>query len=281
MKMKKALKILSFVDVIFLILLVVSGSFVGLISDILYFTAFLIPFAIGFYYSSTLKREREEERGLYEAVDSYFSLDTKRLIDLLPLLAPAVALIFVLAAVTSLLLNSLGFTNPQPQNAGILTMLVIHALYPAVLEELLFRYIPMKLLAPYSRRWCVIFSSLFFALIHANLFQIPYAFAAGAIFMCINLAFESVLPSFILHFLNNAASVVWMKYCTDMTAVWIFVSVLLLLTAISSVFIILWRTRYKTHLFSSLEKGIPEFDSRGPVTLVVISLYIALTSLFR
>ena len=279
--MKKALKIVSFIDVIFLLVLMLAGSLSGALSGVVYYLAFLVPVVIGFYYSRELKVEREEERGFAEAVDKYFHLEKQSIMDLLPLISPAVLLIFVLAALTSLLLTALGFSNPQPENTGILAMFVVHALCPAVFEELLFRYIPMKLLAPYSKRWCVIFSSLFFALIHANLFQMPYAFIAGIIFMTINLALDSVWPSIILHFLNNAASVVWMKYCSSGASQLIFISALLLLSAISVVFIFLKRERYKQHACSSFDKGVAEFDWRAPVSLIVISMYIALASLFR
>ena len=278
-KMKRALKIVSFIDVIFLLVLMLSGSLGGTASSVVYYLAFFIPVAIGFYYSRELKYEREEERGLFEAVDKYFHLGKQSLLDLLPLIAPSVLCVFLLAALTSVLLSSLGFSNPQPESRGILTMLLVHALCPAVLEELLFRYIPMKLLAPYSRRWCVIFSSMFFALIHANLFQMPYAFFAGVIFMSVNLAFDSVLPSLILHFLNNAASVVWMKYCSGSEAKIVFVSVLILLAVISLAFVFAKRDRYKSYLRSSLDVGAPEFDWRAPISLIVISMYIALSSL--
>ena len=278
--MKRALKILSLIDVIFLLALMLSGSLDGIVSNVVYYLAFLIPVAIGFYYSRELKLEREEERGLAEEVDKYFHLGKRGAIDLIPLIAPAVLCVFALAALTSMLLSALGFSNPQPESLGIVTMLVAHALCPAVLEELAFRYIPMKLLAPYSKRWCVIFSSLFFALIHANLFQMPYAFLAGVIFMTINLALDSVWPSLILHFLNNAASVVWMKYCAENNAKLIFIFALLLLAVISAAFIILRRERYKEYVRSSFEKGRTEFDLRSLVSLVVISMYIALMSLF-
>lgn len=278
--MKRAMKIISFIDVVFLLLLMLSGSLDGVVSSVVYYLAFLVPIAIGFYYSRELKTEREEERGLAETVDKYFHLDKRSTLDLLPLVAPAVLCIFAMAAITSLLLNALGFTNPQPENKDIFTMLVIHALCPAVLEELAFRYIPMKLLAPYSKRWCVILSSLFFALIHANLFQMPYAFLAGVILMALNLAFDSVWPSLILHFLNNVASVVWMKYCSGGEAKLIFVLALVFLAVVSVVFIIVKRERYKTYLSSVLEAGRVELDWRAAVSLIVISMYIALARLF-
>ena len=98
--------------------------------------------------------------------------------------------------------------------------------------------------------------------------------------MCVNLAFNSLWPSLILHLINNAASVIWMKYCTDVTAMLIFTVVLLSLTIVSGVFVFLRRDRYKSYLRSALSKGECEFDMKAPVALIVISLYISLMSLF-
>ena len=85
--------------------------------------------------------------------------------------------------------------------------LINHALLPAILEEALFRYLPMRMIAPHSPRCAIIISSLFFALVHGNLFQIPYAFIGGIIFMSLNLATGSIIPSLVIHFVNNAMSI--------------------------------------------------------------------------
>ena len=83
----------------------------------------------------------------------------------------------------------------------------------------------MKLLLPYSKRHTVIYSSLFFALIHCSFSQMPYAFIAGVIFMLVDVAFDSVWPSIILHFVNNSLSIVWMKYCSGTVATLVMLSV--------------------------------------------------------
>ena len=112
------------------------------------------------------------------------------------------------------------------------------------------------------------------------MFQIPYAFAAGVVFMCVNLALDSVWPSIILHLFNNAASVVWMKYCADTASMVIFAAILFGLAAVSWLFIIPRRRLYKDYICSALDEGRPEFDARSPIAFAVISLYVAFSSLF-
>ena len=198
----------------------------------------------------------------------------------MPAVAPVIAVIFSLAALTSLLLTAMGFTNTPIEDAGILEMIAVHALAPAILEEMLFRYIPMKLLLPYSKRCCIFMSALYFSLIHANLFQMPYAFAAGLIFIVLDVALESVWPSLILHFTNNLCSVIWMKYCNGMSEAIVFISVLLAASIFSAVFIIKKRGAYKDYLKGAFEGSSSFFLTNAPVALIVLSLYIAIVNLF-
>ena len=209
--MKEAVKVLTLLDIIFVVLLVISGSIGSILGDIVYFAAFLIPITVGFYYSGDLKYKREEIMGVAEPPDRVLELDRTRLRALLPLVIPTVAVVFLSSLLSSLLLSALGIKGAVTENEGIVKMILVHAAAPAFFEEALFRYIPIKLLLPYSKRWCIIYSAFCFALIHCNLFSIPYAFVAGILFMMIDIALESVWPSVILHLINNIASVIWMK----------------------------------------------------------------------
>ena len=188
-------------------------------------------------------------------------------------------LVFLSSLVTSLLLSLVGVSAPPLEDKGIVIMLLIHALIPAFLEEALFRYIPMKLLLPYSRRWCVIYSALCFALIHCSFYQMPYAFVAGLIFMIVDIAFDSVLPSLILHFINNAVSVVWIKYCSGMTGSVIFISSLALLSLVSMVVIYKRRSEYSSIFKGSFDKGESSEITYAPFLLAVITFYLAFSNL--
>lgn len=277
--MTEAIKLFSFLNVIFILLLALSGSFSGLISEGIYYLAFIIPIAIGFGYSKTLQREREEIKGVAEPPERLFGFDGKRALKLLPLIAPTILFILLTSVITSAVLSFFGVTSSVVEDVGIVRMLLIHALIPAVLEELLFRYIPLKLLLPYSKRWCVIYSALCFSLIHCSFSSMPYAFIAGIIFMTFDVIFESVWPSIILHLLNNATSVVFMKYCSGTASSLAFVFVLVILALVSLVFVNGRREEYGKDVLSAFEKGEGSTVIYAPLILVVICFYIAWSNL--
>ena len=277
--MTEAIKMLTLINIIFIILLAVSGMVPGIGGEIIYYLAFVVPIGIGFYTSRGLQYKREEVKGLAEPDETLLSLDLQRSKRLLPLIFPAVMTVFLSSLVTSLLLSLVGVSAPPVEEKGIVTMLIIHALIPAFLEEALFRYIPMKLLLPYSRRWCVIYSALCFALIHCSFYQMPYAFVAGLIFMTADVAFESVWPSVILHFINNSASVVWIKYCSSMTEFVIFISSLAVLSLVSAIFIFRKRDEYRATFRGSFDKGESSEITYAPFLLAVITCYLAFSNL--
>lgn len=279
--MTEAIKIVTFVDIVFIIILVLSGMLPGLFGELIYYCAFLVPITIGFFSSKGLKLKREQLAGVAEPPESLLFFDKKRLAYLLPLIAPSILIIFLSSLVTSVLLSSFGVTAPPVEENGIVTMLIVHALAPALFEEALFRYVPMKLLLPYSRKWCVIYSALFFALIHCSFYQMPYAFLAGIIFMLIDIALGSVWPSVILHLINNSASVIWMKYCTELPLGICFISALVLLSLISLYFVLRKRKAYLEMLRGAFERGEAFKATYAPLALITISLYLAFYSLLK
>ena len=108
-----------------------------------------------------------------------------------------------------------------------------YGLAPAIFEEMLFRYLPLRRLGSYSPRLAVFYSALFFSLVHASLLKIPYALLAGLIFAAIDIAAGSVLPSMIIHFINNLLSILWQREADNLPFVIVFLSVILLLGIVS------------------------------------------------
>lgn len=277
--MSEAIKAVTFMNLIFVIFLMLSGTVGGLFGELVYYLAFLIPIALGFYVSSGLKIKREEIAGVSEPPERILSFDIKKGRAILPLIFPSVTVIFLVSFITALLLSAFGVNTAPVADDGIFKMLLVHAVVPALFEEALFRYVPMKLLLPYSKRLCVFYSALCFALIHCSFAQMPYAFVAGVIFMIIDVALESVWPSVILHLVNNSASVIWMKYCSENTASWIFISVLLILTLVSCVIIYRHREEYRDTFYGALDKGEDFAVTYAPAILIIICSYIATVEL--
>lgn len=277
--MDEAGKLINLLYVIFILLLALSGSFGGLMGELIYYLAFFIPILIGFYYSKELQRKREEVKGVAEPPDRLLSFDKVRAVKLAPLVAPSILVIFFTSLTTSVILSFFGITASPVEDVGIIRMLLIHALIPAVLEELLFRYVPLKLIAPYSRKWCIIYSSICFSLIHCSFVQMPYAFVAGFIFILIDVMLGSVWPSIILHFLNNTVSVMWMKYASGIGASVIFTVALVLLAIVSLIFALKRREEYKTDLIGAFETAERNITLNIPIILTVICFYLAWTAL--
>ena len=279
--MKEPVKLLTFVYIAFIILLAASGSVGAVFSEILYFAAFLLPTLIAYKSSLEFKHRREEIAGVSEPPDRLLTLDKASIGHILPIIAPVIALVIGMAYLTSLALGLFGFSSDPVPDTSLLEMLVFSALVPALLEEMLFRYLPMKLILPYSPRWCIILSAAYFALSHNDFFKMPYAFLAGIIFMGIDVMTGSVWPSIIMHFANNVASIIWMRYCTSNRAIWIYILILTTLVVISLVFIIKNRKKYKSLIKEKCRAGEPFPPTLAPLALCIITVFLAVMKLVR
>ncbi len=265
--------------IFFVVLLSAASTFGGIVGEIIYYLAFLLPLLWCVFCARKAQAERERVKGVAEPPRHLFSLTKEGWITTILLSMPVVAIVLLLSYLTSLLLSLFGVEAPSVADAPILVMFLEHAVVPSILEELLFRFAPLLLLAPYSRRGCIIISAVYFALIHCNLFQIPYALIAGAIFIIVDLAFDSVLPSLFLHFINNVASVIMLKYCATGTP---FVVYLVTITVLSLIFIAILlfrRKRIISNFALAFEKG-EAFTTISPVTLAILTIGIALFNLF-
>ena len=173
----------------------------------------------------------------------------------LPLFAPTIAVVMATAALTSLLLSVLGYNQSSTVEGNLLYCILANALMPAVFEELIFRYLPIKLLQPYSRKWCVIFSVIFFSAMHLDIFKIPYAAVAGLVFVLIDIYAGGVLPSVILHFLNNLLSLLLMLSYFDKSSPALLLTTAGIIILISFIAILALFGKYK-RLISPLSMGL-------------------------
>ena len=96
--------------------------------------------------------------------------------------------------------------SPQSPLQNIL-YIVSTAIVPAFAEEFAFRGILMGTLRKYGDVFAIIASSVLFAAMHGNISQIPFAFILGLIFAYVDCLINSIVPSIIIHFLNNFYSV--------------------------------------------------------------------------
>lgn len=268
--MNRAIARVVAADLLFLLFLTLSGAFGGLASDVLYWLGFLIPLAVFF-----IARTRDGAPPVLRLLQT----DRHALLRLSPLFFGVLGLIFGLAWLTELIFSPL---LPHPQttlSSSLAANILLHAALPAASEELLFRFVPLSLVAPHSKSHAVWLSALFFAVLHLNLFQIPYAFAAGLLFAAFDLACGSILPSVILHFVNNLLSVCWMTWGASPGFAVPFCVVLIALSLGSLVYLAVFfrpcaaLLRFERAPLSEKER------SALPILLIAVALFLAASAL--
>ena len=273
------IKFLTAIDMLFLLLLSLSGSTLGIASEILYYLACLLPVGLMLNHVYAHKETihttpLERKEAMLNDLKRDFTLSKKGAALSLPIFFPAISVILAISALTSLLLSSFGYSNATEFNEPFIVALLTHALAPAILEELLFRFAPIKLLEE-NKRSALILSSLMFAFAHANLFQIPYALVAGFIFSSLYLLTGSILPSVILHFLNNAVSLASMYGVKAPVIV-----IALAITSVASLTVIFIRRKeYKDEIKKMIgkEKAVLAYT---PLFFIATSSVIAISMLF-
>ena len=165
------------------------------------------------------------------------------------------------------------------------------ALLPALAEEFAFRGVIMGALRRHSDALALLVSSAAFALMHGNFVQMPFTFCCGLVFGFIAIKTNSLLPTIIIHFLNNALSVtgdVMLLYNVMSVTQWNFLfHLLILVLCVVSIFLIRMLVREKPEMFTfpDSDMGIPfrnklKAAASSPtmisfaVIMVLFSLYV-------
>lgn len=103
-----------------------------------------------------------------------------------------------------------GNIDSSAQNLpDILIYFVSVALVPALIEEFTFRGVILGSLRKYGDGVAVFVSAAIFGAMHGNFIQIPFAFMLGLAFGYVVVYTNSLLPSIIIHFINNGVSVLF------------------------------------------------------------------------
>jgi len=90
----------------------------------------------------------------------------------------------------------------------LLKELLLTAILPAICEEILHRGIMLNCAKrTYNPRFCLLISSILFGLTHLNINQFFYAAILGFLMGYVNLVCDSIIPSIIIHFMNNFLSI--------------------------------------------------------------------------
>lgn len=95
------------------------------------------------------------------------------------------------------------FSIDNPTVSAVLLEILYLIIIAPVAEEFIFRGLVLKTIAPYGKKLAIIVSASLFGLMHGNLTQFLGAFACGIIFAAVDVKYNSILPSIIIHMLNN------------------------------------------------------------------------------
>lgn len=139
--------------------------------------------------------------------------------------APGVAFGGTLAAIGGCMLTSMvvsfllaylsQFGVPMPEQpqlmvdnpTSLVLGLIVMAVLPALLEELVFRGYVLRALRPYGDLFAVLVSAALFGLIHSNIQQVPFAFVVGILLGWLYVSTNNIWLPVTVHFCNNAVSV--------------------------------------------------------------------------
>lgn len=267
--MKQNVKFYTLSILIFLCILSLCDGFSEPFSLIVRIVAFAIPSVLSLRLCRVDFGKGENFLGL-----------NKKCAFIIPLALPALFVVFSLSYLVSLIIFTLtGLESTVPASGNLLFDLFSLALIPALLEELLFRYIPLKTFAPYSKKNALIISSVFFAMVHTSFFSIPYALAAGILFMLFDLMTESIWPSVILHLLNNIISIAWIYGSGNAAFVCTFIWVFALVAALSLIPALFMIKKYHKLLCDTFSKedrpSLPVFT----LALIIPTALIAILQL--
>jgi len=104
--------------------------------------------------------------------------------------------------------NSVDMSFESKTAPEILLCIVAVAIVPAFAEELAFRGVFMNILRPWGDAVAIVVSSVMFGAMHGNTTQIIFAFTLGLIFGFVDCKTNSIVPSVVLHFVNNFYAII-------------------------------------------------------------------------
>ena len=96
------------------------------------------------------------------------------------------------------------FSIDNPTVSAVAFEILYLLIVAPIAEELIFRGLVLKTIAPYGKKLAIVVSAALFGLMHGNLNQFLGAFVCGIVFAAIDVKYGSILPSIIIHMLNNS-----------------------------------------------------------------------------
>lgn len=103
-------------------------------------------------------------------------------------------------------------TLPKTDGFGIVWVILVIGVLPAVFEEFFFRGILLKGLRSFGKVGAILLCGALFSLYHQNPSQTVYQFLCGCAFALVAVRSGSILPTVVAHFINNTVIIVLETY---------------------------------------------------------------------
>lgn len=161
------------------------------------------------------------------------------------------------------------FSISNPNALAVIFEILYLVVVAPLAEELIFRGLVLRTIAPYGKKLAIIVSASLFGLMHGNIKQFAGAFACGMIFAAVDIKYGSVLPSVIMHVLNNMLPVIYnIGDAVDSKAIKIIYFVLFYSIMLVGIYILV--TKYKS--FSIGEEPQSELPYSERIKAVVFNV---------
>ncbi|WP_024858601.1 CPBP family intramembrane glutamic endopeptidase [Ruminococcus albus] len=95
------------------------------------------------------------------------------------------------------------FSIDKPSTAAVALQFLYIAIMAPLIEEIVYRGMILSALSKYGEFPAIFFSALCFGLMHGNIPQAVAAFGTGLMYACIAVSCNSIMPSLVIHSLNN------------------------------------------------------------------------------
>ena len=192
--------VLVYIILVYTIRLVPSGTFSMNFMLVLPEVILLLPSVL---YKAFMQQE-DDDNGVFQKVSPLTAILT---VLFAVCIIPMVSLINMLSS--HFVENNVSDTLARTvQSNSLFINLILLALIPAVVEEIIFRGLIFNGYKKRNPLKAAVLSAVLFGLIHMNINQFTYAFVIGIIFALLTYVTGSIIPATIGHFVINGSSVV-------------------------------------------------------------------------
>ena len=184
----------------------------------------------------------------------------------------------------------IGITMPEYETPvsipGMILYVIVVAVAPAFIEEIVFRGIVMQSLRRFGDIFALVASSLMFGIFHLNLVQMPYAFIMGLCIGYFVMRSGSLRVGILVHFVNNGVAVAFEFLYPYMTEkAWYLANTVynLIVVILSVIAIAVLLMKYKDMFrFEQKEEHLTPgqktfYFATSPVMLAAIAVAVAMT----